>query len=256
MHIFGHTLSYPMAEGATQRLNWAQFSINFRWAFCHRAGDGDFSKAVRQHAHEKDLGRQNSNRSCRQGVEACLFIGLPASVGMIVVRYPAVQFSSNKDISPPRTRALVALSTAIYSAAIWAFRLQQILNRAYYSCTTRNAVHLGIVNLSSISPRITAALDRPAESGMAVGTLVSFAIQAVACSGCSIVAGRIGTREQHQEHFKNGAASALMWIACVAVQYSPGYPHGEHKLTWAIELFALMGVGGAVYFGRVARRWG
>jgi len=44
-------------------------------------------------------------------------------------------------------------------------------------------------------------------------------------------------------------ASGLMWIACAAVQRVPMYPHGSHKLDWAVQLFVLMIIGGGVYFG-------
>ena len=50
--------------------------------------------------------------------------------------------------APLATR--VPLSTAIYSAAIWAFSLQQILNRAYYALhDTMTPLIWGIVNLAS-----------------------------------------------------------------------------------------------------------
>src|SRR5205823_6507589 len=81
----------------------------------------------------------------------------------------------------PEHARLVALSTAFYSAAIWAFSLQQILNRAYYSLhDTVTPLVWAIVNLA-----INTVVELPllwtslGESGMAVGTLVSFAVQAV-----------------------------------------------------------------------------
>jgi peptidoglycan biosynthesis protein MviN/MurJ (putative lipid II flippase) len=44
-------------------------------------------------------------------------------------------------------------------------------------------------------------------------------------------------------------ATALMWLACVAIQYTPLYPNGNHKITWAIQLTILMTIGGITYFG-------
>src|SRR5207248_11419738 len=90
-----------------------------------------FRSKLSSDAH--DLDRSQFNSVLRHGIEASLFIGLPASIGMIVVRYPAVRLLFQHGNFTARDTALVALSTAIYAAAIWAFSLQQILNRAYYA---------------------------------------------------------------------------------------------------------------------------
>ena len=149
----------------------------------------------------------------------------------------------------------VALSTGIYSAAIWAFSLQQILNRAYYALhDTFTPLVWAIVNLA-----INTAVELPLlwtnlhEAGMAVGTLVSFAIQAVVmlwmldrrCGGLDL-------KHSFAPITKMLIASALMLLACIGVQYLPFYPHGIQKFTWAIQLVALMGVGGIVYFASCA----
>ena len=260
-HFLGHAISYPMAEGATQRLNWAQYLYQFPLAiFAGSLAVALFPKlsAEAHHAHGESNSKavpDNFKDTLRRGVEAAMFIGLPASVGMIVVRYPAVQFIfQHGDFTAEDTR-FVALSTAIYSAAIWAFSLQQILNRAYYALhDTTTPLIWGIVNLT-----INTLIEIPLlwtglhEAGMAVGTLVSFAIQAVImlwmldrrCGGLQM-------RESFKSIAKMLVASALMWLSCVALQHLPIYPHGDRKITWAIQLFALMGVGGCVYFGACA----
>src|SRR5204862_2078299 len=117
----------------------------------------------------------------RRGMEACLFIGLPSSIGLIVVRDPATRLLFQHGQFTPDDARLVAMSTALYSSAIWAFSLQQILNRAYYALhDTLTPLIWAIVNLS-----INTIIELPLlwtglhEAGMAVGTLVSFAIQAV-----------------------------------------------------------------------------
>jgi putative peptidoglycan lipid II flippase len=261
MRLLGHTFPLPMAEGATQRLNWAQFMYQFPLGvFAIALATAIFPK-LSADAHDATAGHlprvvpDEFKSVLRKGVEASLFIGLPASIGMIVVRYPAVQLLFQHGNFTAEDTRLVALSTAIYSAAIWAFSLQQILNRAYYALhDTMTPLVWGIVNLA-----INTAVELPLlwthlqESGMAVGTLVSFAIQAVImlwmldrrCSGLQM-------RDSLIAIGKMLVASALMWIACIAVQHLPGYPHGGHKLTWAIQLFTLMSVGGLVYFGACA----
>ena len=67
-----------------------------------------------------------------------------------------------------------------YSGAIWAFSLLQIVNRAYYAMhDTITPLVMSVVNIV-----LNLVVEIPllwwlGEAGMAVGTLVSFAIQAV-----------------------------------------------------------------------------
>jgi putative peptidoglycan lipid II flippase len=249
MNLFGHSIWLPMAEGATQRLNWAQFMYQFPL--------GVFAIALataifpRLSADALDHGRQQFKNVLRQGVEASLFIGLPASIGMIVVRTPAVQLLFQHGSFTAEDTRLVALSTAIYSGAIWAFSLQQILNRAYYSLhDTTTPLVWGIVNLSlNLLVEFPLLWTGLAESAMAVGTLVSFSIQAVAMLW--MLDRRIGGIDlagSFKSIAKMSVASGLMWLACVGVQYLPVYPHGHGKIVWACQLTILMLTGGLVYF--------
>jgi putative peptidoglycan lipid II flippase len=266
--LFGHIIKYPMAEGAAARLNWAQFMYQFPLGvFAIALATAIFPK-LSSDALPTSTAAQNAGAPAgsidipesfksvlRHGVEASLFIGLPASVGMIVVRYPAIRFLFERGHFTYEDTKWVALSTAIYSAAIWAFSLQQILNRAYYALhDTMTPLIWGIVNLS-----INTIIELPLlwtglrESGMAVGTLVSFAIQAVLMLW--MLDRRVGgmdLRRSLGSIAKMVLASAAMWLACVAFQYTPLYPHGERKIIWAIQLLELMTIGGAVYFGLCA----
>jgi putative peptidoglycan lipid II flippase len=257
MRLFGHVISLPMSEGATQRLNWAQFMYQFPLGvFAIALATAIFPRlsadAIGEHSHDVP---ESFKDVLRQGIEASLFIGLPASIGMIVVRYPAVQLLFQHGSFTASDTRLVALSTAIYSAAIWAFSLQQILNRAYYSLhDTTTPLIWGIVNLTINTiveiPLLWTGLH---ECGMAVGTLVSFAVQSVImlwmldrrCGGLHLNRSWPGIARML-------IASAVMCAACLALPHLPIYPHGDRRITWAIQLCLLMGVGGFVYFGACA----
>ncbi len=258
--LFGHVIKYPMAEGAAARLNWAQFMYQFPLGvFAIALATAIFPKlssdALPTSKAAKRSIPDDFKNVLRHGVEASLFIGLPASVGMIVVRYPAIRFLFERGHFTYEDTKWVALSTAIYSAAIWAFSLQQILNRAYYALhDTMTPLIWGIVNLT-----INTIIELPLlwtglrESGMAVGTLVSFAIQAVIMLWMlDRRVGGMNLRRSFGPIAKMLIASAAMWIACVALQHTRLYPHGERKIIWAIQLVELMTLGGGVYFGLCA----
>ena len=253
--LLGMTVRYPMAEGAAARLNWAQFMYQFPLGVFAIALATAIFPRLSSDAIDADPDRTQFKRVLRQGVEAALFIGLPASVGMIVVRHPAVGLLFERGNFTADDTRWVALSTAIYSAAIWAFSLQQILNRAYYALhDTTTPLVWAIVNLA-----LNLAIELPllwtglGEAGMAVGTLVSFAIQSVMMLWMlDRRLGGIGMRQSGGAIARMVAASLVMWLACVGVQYLPVYPVGSGKLVWATQLTILMLTGGAVYFAAAA----
>jgi putative peptidoglycan lipid II flippase len=251
-HVFGHALRFPMAEGATQRLNWAQYLYQFPLGIFAVALATAIFPRLSADAHG-DHGREQFKSILRRGIEASLFIGLPASVGMVLVRTPAVKLLFQHGNFTPEHARLVAISTAFYSSAIWAFSLQQILNRAYYALhDTVTPLVWGIANLV-----INTIVELPllwtslGESGMAVGTLVSFAIQAVVMLW--MIDRRVGGLQMSASGSlrtigKMLVASAVMCAACLAVQHASIYPIGSGKIIWGLQLMLLMTVGGISYF--------
>jgi putative peptidoglycan lipid II flippase len=249
--FLGHMIRYPMVEGAAARLNWAQFMYQFPLGvFAIALATAIFPK-LSSDAHE--LNQKEFKGILRRGLEACLFIGLPSSVGLIVVRDPATRLLFEHGQFTPNDTRLVAMSTALYSSAIWAFSLQQILNRAYYALhDTLTPLILSIitliVNLAVEIPLLWTPLE---ESGMAAGTAVSFALQSIVMMHLlRRRVGRLGLSQSVKPVTKMLIATGLMWIACAAVPHTPLYPkepHTHQKLTWAIQLAILMTVGGITY---------
>jgi peptidoglycan biosynthesis protein MviN/MurJ (putative lipid II flippase) len=88
---------------------------------------------------------------------------------------------------------------------------------------------------------------------MAIGTSVSFAVQAVVMLW--LLDRRLGGLELRRSFagiVKMLAAAAVMGVACVLVQRSPIYPRGENKIAWAGQLALVIGVGATVYLGLCA----
>jgi putative peptidoglycan lipid II flippase len=251
--LFGHIIHYPMAEGATQRLNWAQFMYQFPLGvFAIALATAIFPK-LSEGAVDQD--RAQFRAILRRGIEASLFIGLPASMGLVLVRYPAIRLLFERGEFTALDTELVARSTGLYAAAIWAFSLQQILNRAYYALhDTTTPLVLGIANLL-----INTIIEIPllwtglAEAGMAAGTLVAFSLQAIVMIWMlDRKAGGVGLSESVRPIAKMIVAMIAMGIACVLVRMLPFYPHGTSKLATAMQLGILMGVGGVTYFAACA----
>jgi putative peptidoglycan lipid II flippase len=118
----------------------------------------------------------------RRGIEASLFIGLPASMGLVLVRYPAIRLLFERGHFTSTDTMLVARSTGLTAAAIWAFSLQQILNRAYYALArhdhTARAGHREPDHQHARGD--PAAVERAlAEAGHGGGNMVAFSLQAI-----------------------------------------------------------------------------
>ena len=247
--LFGNVIAFPLAEGATQRLNWAQFMYQFPLGvFAIALATAIFPK-LSEGALDAD--RAQFKSVLRRGIEASLFIGLPASIGLVLVRYPAVRLLFERGNFTPEDTALVARSTGLYAAAIWAFSLQQILNRAYYALhDTTTPLVLGIVNLAlNLVVEIPLLWTPLAEAGMAAGTLVAFSLQAVVMVWMlDRKAGGLGLSASIAVIVKMVIATAAMGIACFVVQRLPFYPVGTTKIASATQLGILMVTGGASYF--------
>jgi putative peptidoglycan lipid II flippase len=260
---FGVRLAYPMDEGAVVRLGNAQLMYQFPLGvFAIALATAIFPRLSHDAVDESRLSRGDDRAAAsdsfrtvlRQGVEASLFIGLPASAGMILVSEPAIRacFESGK-FSADDT-LWTARSTAIYSAAIWAFSLQQIVGRAYYALHDTltplywTAINL-LINLVVELPLLWTPLR---ETALPVGTLASFAVQSLAMLWMlDRRAGGIGLRRSAKPVSKMLLATVVMSGACVGVMHLPNYPAGDGRLTAVLQVLVLMVVGGVVYLATV-----
>ena len=132
------------------------------------------------------------------------------------------------DKSGESTRDWIASSTKWYAGAIWAFSLLQIVNRAYYALhDTMTPLVMAIINIL-----VNLIVEIPllwwmGETAMAVGTLVSFIIQALwMLYLLDRRVGGLGLRDSAVPIAKMILATAVMTGVCVAIEWSPLYPHG------------------------------
>ena len=246
-NFLGHVLRYPLEAGAPARLALAQFMYLFPLGIFATALATAIFPSLSSDALERD--RTQFRASIRQGIEAALWEGIPASVGLILVREPAARLLFQHGEMTPHDVELIAGSLVFYAAGIWAFSLLQIVSRAFYALhDTTTPLRMAVVNLV-----LNLAVEVPllwwlGEAGMAVGTLVAFALQAV---------WMVWLLDRRVEGLDLGKlapsvakmliATALMAAACWGVRKVPGYPAGEGRLAWAGQLCVLVGVGGAVY---------
>jgi len=251
--LFGHGLRYPMEMGAPARLNLAQFLYQFPLGvFAIALATAIFPNLS---AVALDRDREHFKSVLRQGIEATLFEGLPCSIGLILVREPAVRLLFQHGQIGPHDADLICRSVLFYSAAIWAFSLQQILNRAYYSLhDTATPLVMSIVTLAvNLAVEVPLVWTRLGEAGMAVGTLASFTLQAIVMLlMLDRRVGGLGLRRCVGPVCKMVIATALMTAACFAAAHAPLFPRGAGRMIWAAQLGTLILIGATVYLGACA----
>lgn len=246
---FHYSFRLPMELGAPRRLDLAQFLYQFPLGiFAIALATAIFPKLS---ADGLDKDRTAFKASLRQGIEASLWEGLPASVGLILVAEPTARLMFQHGQIRAHDAALIARSTLFYAGAIWAFSLLQIMNRAFYAIhDTKTPLLMSILNIV-----INLMVELPlvwimGESAMAVGTMVSFAVQAV----CTLWL--LDRRVQGLELgvlvkpvLKMLVATGVMGIACVALHHAPFYTHRPDRLVWAAQLTMTLACGAGVYLG-------
>jgi putative peptidoglycan lipid II flippase len=250
LHILGHVMNYPLAMGAMARLNWAQLLYQFPLGvFAIALATAIFPRL----GHDAmDRNREKFKRTLRQGILFALFEGLPASIGLILVRYPTVRLIYERGNFTAFDTRWVTLSLIFYAAGIWAFSVQQILNRAYYAMHDMTTpLVLSIVTLTvNTMVEVPLAFTHLGEAGLAAGTLASFALQAIVMLFMlDRKVGGIGMKEILIGVVKMLLACAVMTGACLGIQSISIFPRGAGHLASLEQLVILMIVGGISYAG-------
>ena len=250
--FLGQTIPYPMEYGAAARLAWAQYLYQFPLGIFAIALATAIFPALSAHALEAD--RTQFRQSLRQGMRVTLWEGLPASVGLVIVAEPAVQVLFQRGRFEYSDTVLVAQSLRFFAAAIWAFSLAQIINRAFYALRdTTTPLVLSIVTLIVDLGIKLSLIWSMGEAGMAAGTSISFTLQVLLMLW--ILQRRTGGLELRKLApfvTKVLVATALMAGACWAVQLTPLYPQDHEKRTALLRLGLLVVTGSAVYVGACA----
>lgn len=251
-NFLGHSIRYPMELGAVPRLWWAQTLYQFPLGVFAVAIATAIFPALSSDALE--AGGDKFRAALRRGIQLTLWEGLPASVGLILVARPAVQLLFERGQFTPHDTELVTRSVIVYSIAIWAFGLGQILSRAFYALhDTTTPLVLSIVTLL-----VNTVIEIPllwtglGEAGMAAGTTVSFILQTVLMF--FILQRKTGSLELPSllpYIAKLVAATGIMVLVCWLIQMTPMYPSDHSKRTALIRMGVIVLAGGASYIASV-----
>jgi len=206
--IFGATIlgiEYPLERGAMSAVSYAQRLYQFPL--------GAFGIAIAT-AIFPALSRLNDDNegftaTLQRGLRLVLFIGLPASVGLILVRKPlaAVIFQGGQFTFEDTQR--VAYVLLGYAPAVWAYSMMHIFTRAFYArgdskTPVRIAVSVVALNLLLNATLIWTPLR---EAGLAWSTAI--------CSLAQVLALGVLIRRQTQQLLNREVINS--WLRTISI---------------------------------------
>lgn len=167
-------VAYPLDEASNGILGYAQrlyqFPLGVFGIAVATAVFPSLSRAVHDRALFTDM--------LRRGVRLSLFIAIPASAGLFLVRHDAsyVLFRGENFSAEGVRRA--ALILAGYAPAIWAYSANHVLIRAFYAIgDTRTPMRTAIVSVCVNLAGNLALIWVMGEAGLALSTAISSTIQ-------------------------------------------------------------------------------
>jgi len=199
------------------------------------------------------LSRQNNDpvafvATLRRGLRMSLFIGLPASAGLVLVSQEAVGVLFQRGAFDASDTVRVAWVLAAFAPGIWAYQSVHILSRAFYAMklpTRPLRIALAMVALN-LALNLTLIFTPLRESGLAWSTSICAALQALLlCRSLSRDVPALLDRELQLGVLRSVIATVAMTLAVVAV--SRVLPTGLVPSEMLVSLAAKITVGAAVF---------
>jgi putative peptidoglycan lipid II flippase len=159
--LFGSTVAYPMQSGAVASLQWAQRLYQFPLGvFGIAIATAIFPALADAAARRNEQGGTDSRddqlaRILRQGLRLTMFIALPATVGLLLVRLPLVRVIYEHGAFTLADSQRVAWILAGYASAVWAYSLAHVLTRCFYAVGDEKAP----VRISAMMVGVNLALN-------------------------------------------------------------------------------------------------
>jgi putative peptidoglycan lipid II flippase len=242
--VFG--IDYPLPVGAMTELAYGQRLYEFPLGvFGISLATAIFPALARQ---TKDM--PAFLETLRRGLRLTMFIGLPASVGLVLVRndLAAAVFQGGKFTHQDSQN--VGFVLAMYAPAIWAYSMQQVVTRAFYALgdsVTPVKVSVWMVVLNFVL-NVVLIWTPLGVGGLALSTAIAATLQIIILQ--RILARRIGVvihAPLRMSWARTAVATLIMggavWGVSLALPDTP---------TWwwsVVRLSVLCAVGAAAYYG-------
>jgi len=128
--LFKTAIAYPLNEGDVAALGWAQRLYEFPLGvFGIAIATAIFPAMARAAARS----REEMREILQHGLRLTVFIGVPASAGLILAGLPLVKVIFQRGEFDADDSLVVAGILLGYAPAIWAYSMNHVITRAFYS---------------------------------------------------------------------------------------------------------------------------
>lgn len=176
--IAGIAIPYPLETGAASVLYYADRLIQFPLGVFGIAMATAVFPFFSTYAARKDW--TNFTDTFNQAVRIVLFIGIPASAGLILLRKPLVELFYERNAFTAESTYRTTAVILFYSLGVWAYSASHVIIRAFYSIQdtkTPVKVGAGMVGLNLILNLTLIWFLR--EGGLALATAMSATVQII-----------------------------------------------------------------------------
>jgi len=129
--LWGHTILYPVVEGSVSFLYYSQRLYQLPLGVFGVALATAVFPLLSQHAAQRD--HLSFSHTLAQGLRLTIFVALPATLGLILIRVPVVKLILERGAFTHHDTLQVAWTLLFYALGITAYCFQLLVVRAYYS---------------------------------------------------------------------------------------------------------------------------
>ncbi len=176
--IFGKTIPYPLETGAASVLYYGDRLIQFPLGVFGIAMATAVFPYFSTYAARKDW--TSFAETFNQAVRVVLFIGIPASLGLILLRGPLVELFYERNAFTGESTYRTAKVILFYSFGVWAYSASHVIVRAFYSIQdTVTPVKIGAAMIGLNLILNLTLIWFLQEGGLALATATSAIIQII-----------------------------------------------------------------------------
>ena len=172
----GGRMYYPMQQGAAAAIYYGERLYQFPLGILGLAVATAIFPLLSRHAARGDRGKLGADLSL--GLRLVLFLGVPASVGLIILSEPLARLLFERGQFTAEDTERTARMIAAYSTGVWAYCALPVVVRGYYAISDRiTPVRVGVA-VVGLNLGLNLLLIWPlAEVGLALSTSLAAAVQ-------------------------------------------------------------------------------
>jgi putative peptidoglycan lipid II flippase len=176
--IAGLAIPYPLETGAASVLYYGDRLIQFPLGVFGIAIATAVFPFFSTYAARKEW--TNFANTLNQAIRVVLFIGIPASIGLILLRRPLVELFYERNAFTAESTYRTSVVIFYYAIGVWAYCASHVIIRAFYSMQdtlTPVKIGAGMVGLNLVLNLTLIWFLR--EGGLALATAISATIQVI-----------------------------------------------------------------------------